>query len=344
MLWHSFSRGATQIWNSRPNSASGGGWERGKAKFSNFRLHGAWPISSIGPVVSVLDLVSAAVVRSKTRTRTLRVKHGRNYTRPRFIAIILALGCTALAFGAEPEHAYKTGFSVAIKLGGDLHDALPQKYSDQIDAQAITLQAQDAPLIAPVATSDDSHVQRQVELSAGFIDLINHLCHAKAADKIQKGFYNDYIANLAHTYAGNPAAPIPAITDARFWTDDALDDATGFFNQIMGMLMAINMSHHYLGYYAKYSAKLTGAGDKLQPINNFLTPVEWNAAVKAGALDGLNCALGTDGIRMLFDALDKMPTRPAWAAFIVPAGTDLKKLNKELAKFEDDFFHGKIKQ
>jgi len=38
-----------------------------------------------------------------------------------------------------------------------------------------------------------------------------------------------------------------------------------------------------------------------------------------------------------------MPQRPAWTAFIVPPSVDLKKVNKELAKYEKDYFHGGLK-
>jgi hypothetical protein len=38
-----------------------------------------------------------------------------------------------------------------------------------------------------------------------------------------------------------------------------------------------------------------------------------------------------------------MPKRPAWTAFIVPPAIDLKKLNKQLKKYEDDFFKGALK-
>jgi hypothetical protein len=37
-----------------------------------------------------------------------------------------------------------------------------------------------------------------------------------------------------------------------------------------------------------------------------------------------------------------MPSRPPWAAFIVPPATDLKNLNNQLKKYEDDFFHGRL--
>jgi hypothetical protein len=271
-----------------------------------------------------------------TQTTNMRTRAG---------LLLLLLACSATAIGSDAPRVYKSGVSAAMKLGGELHDALPDKFFDKIDAQAIAVQPQDLPLIAPVAVSADNRVQRQVELSAGFIDLINHLCHARAIDKIQPGYFDQYVGILARACSADPAAPIPPIVEPRFWREDVLNEQLGYFNQLMGMMMAITMSHHYLGHYTKYAAQLAGAGDKLQPINNFLTPAEWNVSVKAGALDGLNCALGTDGLRMMFEALDKMPTRPAWAAYIAPQNQniDYKKLSKELARFEDDFFHGRIK-
>jgi hypothetical protein len=57
----------------------------------------------------------------------------------------------------------------------------------------------------------------------------------------------------------------------------------------------------------------------------------------------LDCALATEGVRALFDAIDNMPQRPAWTAYIVPPFADLKKLNHQLDRWEYDFFHGKLK-
>jgi hypothetical protein len=80
------------------------------------------------------------------------------------------------------------------------------------------------------------------------------------------------------------------------------------------------------------------------PINNFLNTREWEASVRAGAVDSFNCAYSsTDGPRALFEAIDRMPQRPAWTAYIVPPQVDIKKLNKELATYERDFFRGHLK-
>jgi hypothetical protein len=35
-----------------------------------------------------------------------------------------------------------------------------------------------------------------------------------------------------------------------------------------------------------------------------------------------------------------MPRRPEWAAYIVPPSVNIKKLNHELWRYEQEFFHG----
>jgi hypothetical protein len=269
-----------------------------------------------------------------TQTTNLKTKAG---------LVFLAVALSVLGDATPPPHAYPSGFSVALKLGGELCDALPQKFAEQIDTQAVALQPQDLPLIVPISKSEEHRVTRQVCLSAGLIDLVNHICHAKAIDRLQPGYFNQYVGNLSRACAGDPGAAPPSIVDARYWSDDVMNEQLGYFNQMMGMLMAINMSHHYLGHFSKYSAKMTGAGTKVEAINDFLTQAEWEVSVKAGALDALNCALSTEGLRVLFDAVDKMPARPAWAAYIAPRNTDFKKLNKDLQYYEEEFFHGRLK-
>lgn len=259
------------------------------------------------------------------------------------VVLLLAVACSVAGVSAGGDRVYKLGVGDTIKLAGDLHDALPQKFFDQLDTQAITMHDQAWPLIAPVAVTADNRIQRQVELSAGFVDLVNRLCHAKAIDKVEVGYFDAYVTMVGQVCASNPAAPPPPITEPRYWTRQILNDQLSYFNEMMGMMMAVNMAHHYLGYYTKYASKLTGPGDKVVPINDFLTPSEWDASIKAGALDALNCALSTEGLRLIFDALDKMPIRPPWAAYIAPPYANFKQLDRELANYEEDFFHGRIK-
>ncbi len=60
-------------------------------------------------------------------------------------------------------------------------------------------------------------------------------------------------------------------------------------------------------------------------------------------MDALTCALATDGPQALFEAIDRMPRRPTWAAYIVPEQVDIKMLNRQLAEYEKEFFRGQLK-
>jgi hypothetical protein len=237
-----------------------------------------------------------------------------------------------------PAHVYGNGFSQVRKLGGDLYEALDPKYQKSIYPEPIQVEPMDAPVIVPSEGEDENKSLREVKVSAGFIDLMNHIAHAKAIDRIQPGYFQQYILNLSHAAEGDAPPEPPNIVDNKYWTEDVMNDQASYFNQIIGMTMALNLSHHYLGHYTKLAGQMLAG--KLVPINTLLAPAEWDASVKAATLNALNCALGTDGPKALFEAIDKMPKRPAWTAFIVPPTTDLKQLNKQLKKFEDDFFHG----
>ena len=260
------------------------------------------------------------------------------------IAVVLLFLAISIRAEVSPQpHTYAAGFSIVIKLGGELYAALPANYSGLIDAQAVALQPQDLPVVAPISTTEDNRAMRQVCLSAGFIDMINHICHAKAIDRIEPGYFDQYVRNVAQQCTGDTPAPAPNIVNPRFWKDDVMNDQLSYFNQVIGFLTAVNLSHHYLGHYQKYAANLAAPGDIVTPINKFLTVTEWEGSVRAGAVDALDCALTTDGPRALFEAIDLMPQRPAWAAYIVPQQVDLKKLNQELSVYETEFFRGQLK-
>ena len=263
------------------------------------------------------------------------------------IAAAIFIMAAAVSLAADdtepPSRVYPSGFTVALQRGDDLYDALPTKFGDQLAAKPIALQPQEIPQITPIVSMDDTKVLRQVSVSAGFIDLVNHLSHAKAIDRLQPGFFEQYVQNLARVDGGEFAVQPPDMVDPRFWTDDVMNDQASYFNQMAGFMMAINLSHHYLGHYNKYCARMAGVGNRLVPINELLTSAEWEVSVKAGATDALNCALATEGARALFDAIDKIQPRPPWTEVLVPRTVDIKKLNRQLVKFETEFFHGGLK-
>jgi hypothetical protein len=250
------------------------------------------------------------------------------------VASYLAVTLHASAVTTSTPHTYLGTVTSALKIGSDLYETLDAKYQRSVEPAPITLVPMDLPAVAPT----EDNMRRQVTISAGFISLINRIAHAKAIDKIEPGYFDRYILSLSDDSKGGFPPPLPNIDNPRYWNDDVMNDQGTYFNQMMGLTMAINLSHHYLGEYHKYRDQMSGK--KIVPINNFLTTSEWERSVKVATENALECAFGTDGGTMLFAAISRMPHRPAWAAYILPENVNVAKLNKKLAKYEYDFFHG----
>jgi hypothetical protein len=193
----------------------------------------------------------------------------------------------------------------------------------------------DTPIISPISSAQEDAKPGQVLVSAGFINLINHIAHAEAIDRIQHGFLRQYARALGSATASAP----PEIDNPRFWTDEVINEQQGCFNGMMETVIAINLSDNYLGYVNKYFGRTPA--DTVAPIHGLLTPAEWEASVTAGATNGLDAGLGTEGIKALFETIDTMPTRPAWTACVAPDNANLKKVNKLLTEVERKYFGSK---
>jgi hypothetical protein len=243
-----------------------------------------------------------------------------------------ALHASANTTNSVP-HVYMGSAALALKIGNDLYENLDAKYRKSLEPVPFTLVPMDIPAMAPTETN--THCQ--IAVSPGFIALINRIAHAKAIDLIERGYFNRYVALLSQDSANGKPPELPNIENARYWSDDVMNDQGGFFNQMMSLTMAINLSHQYLGEFHKYSAQMSGG---VVPINNFLTPSEWDKSVKVATQNSLDCAFATAGGTALFEAIGNMPHRPAWANYILPANVDIKKLNKKLARYESEFFRG----
>ena len=265
----------------------------------------------------------------------------RNAVKMLWTAAWFAAWLPALAETNAVPHVYASGFMMVSTLGNTLYRTLDPKFQKVLDPNPVQVENMDAPVITPIAVQDGGQVLGEVSISAGYIDLVNHLAHAKAIDRVEPGYFAKYAQNLARQSGGDTLPDPPNMIDNRYWTPAVMNDQISFFNQMIGLTLALNLSHHYLGQYNRHGSQLMAG--KLVSISNVLAPEEWDASVKAAALNALNCALGTDGPTALFEAIDQMPKRPAWTAFIAPPTADLKKVNKQLKKYEDDFFHGRLK-
>jgi hypothetical protein len=256
-------------------------------------------------------------------------------------AASLFIVLSAVAEAPTSAHLYPSGIKEALKAGSDLYQTLAAKFQKQVDSQPLAVQTMDDPVIVPIISTEENKAHNQVSVSAGFIDLINHLCHAKAIDRIQPGYFDRYLANLARGSAEGALPKPPNMVDARYWKDDIMNDQISNFNQIMGMLVAINLTHHYLGHMNKYGRVL--AAGKLTPINGLLTADEWKASLKAGAINSFDCACTSEALNALLEGINKLPQKPAWTLYIVPDRTDLKQLTKELVHYQDLYYHGLLK-
>jgi hypothetical protein len=253
-----------------------------------------------------------------------------------FVATWLIVGAPGFAMTNSTPHLYPGGIKVALQIENDLYNTLDAKYRDRVPAPPAGTAALNA--TALVVRDGETNALHETPVSPGFVDLINHIAHAKAIDRIEPGYFDQYMFGLARETAIGHLPQAPDITEDRYWTDQVMSDQASYFNQMIGMTMAMNLSHHYLGQFDKYAGVMQSG--RFVPINNLLTRSEWEKGVRAAAANALNCALGTEGSKALFDAIDKMPLRPAWTAYIVPQNIDIKGLNKQLARYEIAFFRG----
>ena len=258
------------------------------------------------------------------------------------LAITLLCASSQLAF-SEPSGdlpTYDTGFSAASRIGVELYGALNKKYRPLVHVQPVALETDVAPFVKTVEYPDENQPLRLVFISIGFIDLMNNLAHAKAIDKLQPGYFEKYVLSLSHETGEMSLKDLPDISNKKFWSEDVMNEQKSDFNQMVGMVVAIELSHHYLGHFKKYADKAEVNG-KAIPMNNLVTTSEWEESMKAGVRNALECGYGIDGLKALYDAINKMPTRPAWAAFFLPENVKVSKLKSDLDKIEKDFFQGK---
>lgn len=256
--------------------------------------------------------------------------------------LLLSPGSVALAQPNSPDGiTYKTGYSAMRNLGRDLYKTLKPKYRAFVHSEPISLETDVTPFVKLVEYPDETKPMRMVFVSAGFVDLVNNVAHAKAIDKISKGYFEKYILSLAQESGEKELHELPNLSDKRYWTEDMMNEQLSNFNQIVGTVVGIELSHHYLGHFKKYADKLTDAKGKPIPINTLLAPEEWEMSVRRGVRNALECGLASDGVKALYDAIDKMPKRPSWTIFFLPDNVKVPKLKKQMEKIDKDFFSGK---
>jgi hypothetical protein len=260
---------------------------------------------------------------------------------------LLLIGFCTLIFGpasGQPNSpdglTYKTGFSTMMKLGSSLYSQLKPKDQEFVSIQPISIDVDLTPFVRMLYYPQDPKPIRGVWISAGFIDLVNHVAHAKAIDLKKKGYFNSYIQQLAQENGEKELKPIPNETDPSFWTESMLNEQESNFNSIVGIVVGIKLAHHYLGHYDKYKARLSDENGSPPPIENLVSPEEWEAAFKKGVRNALDAGCLVEGVIPFYEAFDKMTKRPPWTIYFLPEGVKFSKIKKEMEQIQKRFLAG----
>src|SRR4051812_37757638 len=150
--------------------------------------------------------------------------------------------CAALAQPNSPDGLrYKSGYSGMMKLGKDIYNALKPQQREMVSAQPISIETDVTPFVRLLYYPDEPKPVRGVWISAGFIDLVNNVAHAKAIDSKQKGYFARYIDLLSQETGEKSLKPLPNDSNPAFWTEDMLNEQLSNFNSIVGVVVGIKL-------------------------------------------------------------------------------------------------------
>lgn len=264
----------------------------------------------------------------------------------RLLLLLGAAGCWLVTAGSAQTGTpnfptYKTGPGAIAKLGRELRESIKAPYRERIQGPPISVETDDMPFVKLAEFPDDPKPLPVVLISQGFIDLINNVAHAKAIDKIEKDYFHKYILSLAQETGEKGLKPLPNDSDSRFWTDDMINEQYSNFNSIVGVMIGIKLANHYLGQYTKYAAQINAEPGKQAPINNRLTPKEWDEALKIGVRNALDAGCTIEGVLPFFQSFESMPKRPPWTAYFMPDNAKYRDIRRTLERLQKDFFAGK---
>ncbi|MBM3834668.1 MAG: hypothetical protein FJ403_15635 [Verrucomicrobia bacterium] len=236
---------------------------------------------------------------------------------------------------------YKTGPFATKKLGFDIQRALKPQYQDKVHVEPILMELDDMPFVKLEELPEEPKPLPVIMISQGFVDLINNVAHAKAIDKIEKGYFQKYILSLAQETGEKELKPLPKDTNPAYWTEDMINEQYSNFNSIVGTMVGVKLANHYLGHYKKYATQMNAESGKQTPMNNLLTPKEWDEVLRLGVRNALDAGCTIEGVLPFFECFDKMPKRPAWTSFCVPDTAKYREMRRALEKIQKDFFAGK---
>ena len=195
------------------------------------------------------------------------------------IMLAAAAAASVMPSLAAPDavrHEYPSCVVLVSNMGGDLYQTLEARFQKGLRPNPVEVDNMEAPVIMPITVNEDEQKRAGVSVSAGYINLINRLAHAKAIDEIFPGYFNKYVLSMTGEGGSGSGTEAPNMADSRYWTDAVMNRQASLFNGMIGMTVALNLSHHYLGRYTQYVGEMPA--DKPVPINNFLPESSWDTA------------------------------------------------------------------
>jgi hypothetical protein len=260
------------------------------------------------------------------------------------VGLLSALFCCQLAEAQTTKDTnrfqYKTDYAVIKEVGDDLYNSLKPTFRAQLSQHPLWIKEDPRPYVRPFRFQNQNGPGRIVYVSDSFLRLANSIAHAKAIDRIEPGFFQKFTASLSREAAEQLVPDLPQFTEARYWTDDVMNEQMGYFNQIIGATTAIAMAHHYLGHFDKYESQLHDSAINPATMANTCTLGEWQRAMKLGAANALDCGMAFDGLKAVLDCIDQMEKRPGWSLYILPhtAKLNVAKIKEDLTGVENLFF------
>src|SRR5262245_3637921 len=128
-----------------------------------------------------------------------------------FLGLLLLGASSGVSFGQTPSvdlshPSYRTDYGTIKDIGRDLYKMLQPDFRNQLSPNPVWYKDDDRPYVRPFQFDDSDQPTRVVYVTEGFVTLANNLAHAKAIDKIEKGFFTQYIKEMAEG-SGNRFLP-----------------------------------------------------------------------------------------------------------------------------------------
>ena len=254
----------------------------------------------------------------------------------RYLGLLLALPMLLSAETYHP-HDYKSGFATIQALGRDIYNSLPATERSQIGSNPISIDSSPKPFVRLLYFREGNQIIRGVWVSQGYVDLVNHLAHAKAIDQKRRGYLARYIQMLE--YAEDSIPQLPDRDNPDYWTDNLLNEQLSNFNSIVGIFAGIQLAQHYLGLYEKYEHHFRNNESAAVSLNSLLTREEWEQSYRRGLANAMEASCMTEGFLPICEALNEMKHRPAWVACFFPENIPFKAMRKDMARIQYKFLN-----